>query len=202
MTDEIGLVDPSDSGMDEISERFDRIAGRFTDVVRGVPDGRWDDPSPCAGWTARDVVGHLVEWVPAFFGDHGVTFGAIPSVDDDPVGAWEAVRDPIAAALADPDQATRVVETPFHTMSLAETVDMIVTGDVFTHTWDLARATGQDERLDPDQLRRMIAGMSQIPDEVLRSGGMFGPALEVPDGADEQTRYLAFVGRRAEPTAG
>jgi uncharacterized protein (TIGR03086 family) len=118
-------------------------------------------------------------------------------VEDDPVGAWEAVRDPIAAALGDPDQASRMVETPFHTLSLAETVDMIVIGDVFTHTWDLARATGQDETLDPDQLHRMAVGMGEIPDEVLRSGGMFGPALEVGDEADEQTRFLAFVGRRA-----
>jgi uncharacterized protein (TIGR03086 family) len=162
-----------------------------------VPEDRWDDPSPCEGWTARDVVGHLAEWIPGFFAEHGVAFGPIPPVEDDPVGAWEAVRDPIAAALGDPDQASRMVETPFHTLSLAETVDMIVIGDVFTHTWDLARATGQDETLDPDQLHRMAVGMGEIPDEVLRSGGMFGPALEVGDEADEQTRFLAFVGRRA-----
>jgi uncharacterized protein (TIGR03086 family) len=74
---------------------------------------------------------------------------------------------------------------------------MIVTGDVFTHTWDLARATGQDETLDPDQVRRMMAGLRSMPDEALRSGGMFGPAIEVPDDADEQTRFLAFLGRRA-----
>jgi hypothetical protein len=43
------------------------------------------------------------------------------------------------------------VTTPFSTQSLADTVDMSVTGDVFTHTWDMARATGQDEALDPDQ---------------------------------------------------
>jgi uncharacterized protein (TIGR03086 family) len=90
-----------------------------------------------------------------------------------------------------------MVETPFHTMSLAETVDMIVTGDVFTHTWDLARATGQDESLDADQLQRMMDSMGSIPDEVLRGGGMFGPALDVADDADLQTRFLAFVGRRA-----
>lgn len=183
--------------MDEITERFDRIAGRFTEVVRGVPDDRWDDPSPCEGWSARDVVGHLAEWIPGFFGEHGVEFGPVPSVADDPVGAWEAVRAPIAAALADPDRAARMVSTPFHTMSLAETIDMIVIGDVFTHTWDIARATGQDEALDPDQLQRMVVGMGKIPDEVLRGGGMFGPALEPPEGADEQTRFLAFVGRRA-----
>ncbi len=74
---------------------------------------------------------------------------------------------------------------------------MIVTGDVFTHTWDLARATGQDETLDGDQLTRMLAAMGAMPEEMLRADGMFGPRLEVADDADDQTRFLAFVGRRA-----
>ncbi len=74
---------------------------------------------------------------------------------------------------------------------------MIVTGDVFTHTWDLARATGQSETLDPDQLQRMIAGMGSMPEEVLRADGMFGPRIDVPDEADDQMRFLGYVGRRA-----
>lgn len=74
---------------------------------------------------------------------------------------------------------------------------MIVTGDVFTHTWDLARATGQDDSLDPDHLRRMVDSIGAMPEEAMRSDGMFGPPIEVPDGADDQTRYLAYVGRRA-----
>jgi uncharacterized protein (TIGR03086 family) len=183
--------------MSEIAERYERITGQFSERVRGVPEGAWDNPSPCEGWTARDVVGHLVEWIPGFFGAQGVDFPAIPSVDDDPVAAWETVRATLAQALADPQQASLQVSTPFMTQSLAETVDMIATGDVFTHTWDLARATGQDESLDPDQLQRMIEGMGSMPEEALRADGMFAPAVDVPADADDQTKFLAFVGRRA-----
>jgi len=183
--------------MSDIAERYARISAQFTERVRAVPADAWDNPSPCEGWTARDVVGHLTEWIPAFFGSQGVDFPAVPSVATDPVGAWETVQRTIADALADPALATRQLTTPFSTQSLAETVDMIVTGDVFTHTWDLARATGQDDTLDPDQLQRMIAGMTSMPDEVLRADGMFGPRIDVPADADDQTRFLAFVGRRA-----
>jgi uncharacterized protein (TIGR03086 family) len=183
--------------MSDIAERFARISAQFTERVRAVPAEAWNNPSPCEGWTARDVVGHLTEWIPAFFGAQGVEFPAVPSVETDPVGAWEAVQRTIAAALADPAIAATQVSTPVSTQSLADTVDMIVTGDVFTHTWDLARATGQDETLDPDQLQRMIAGMGAIPDEVLRAGGMFGPRIDVPANADDQTRFLAYAGRRA-----
>jgi uncharacterized protein (TIGR03086 family) len=183
--------------MDDITERYTRIAGQFTDRVRQVPAESWDHDSPCEGWTARDVVGHLAEWIPGFFGGQGVEFGAIPSVDADPVGAWTAVDEAIAAALADPTQAARTIESPFGPQTLAEAVDMIVVGDVFIHTWDLARAAGLDESLDADQVQRMLASMGAIPDEVLRSGGMFGPRLDVADDADDQTKLLAFVGRQA-----
>jgi uncharacterized protein (TIGR03086 family) len=183
--------------MSDIAERYERVTAQFTERVRAVPATAWDNPSPCEGWTARDVVRHLTGWIPAFFGSHGVKFPAIPSVDSDPVGAWETVQMTIARALADPAIAVRRVATPFSTQSLAETVDMIVTGDVFTHTWDLARATGQSETLDPEQLRRMIASMGAIPEEAFRAEGMFGPRIDVPADADDQTRFLGYVGRRA-----
>lgn len=183
--------------MDEIIERYTRIAGQFTDRVRQVPSDDWNDDSPCEGWTARDVVGHLVEWIPGFFGAQGVVFGAVPSVDVDPVAAWVAVDEALSAALGDSAQASRTVESPLGSQSLAETVDMIVVGDVFIHTWDLARATGLDESLDADQVQRMLDSMGSMPDDVLRSGGMFGPRVDVADDADDQTKLLAFVGRRA-----
>ncbi len=185
------------TAMSDITERYERITAQFTERARAVPADDWGRPSPCEGWTARDVVGHLTEWIPAFFGSHGVEFPAHPSVGEDPVGAWEAVQGTLARALDDPTTADRTVETPLGRHSLAETVDMIVTGDVFTHTWDLARATGQDETLDADQLQRMTASMGTVPEEVLRAGGMFGPPIDVPADADDQTRYLAYVGRRA-----
>jgi uncharacterized protein (TIGR03086 family) len=183
--------------MSEIAERYERVTAQFTERVRAVPDDAWDNPSPCDGWTARHVVGHLTEWIPAFFGSHGVEFPPRPSVAVDPVGAWEIVQVTVGRALDDPTVATRQVTTPFSTQSLADTVDMIVTGDVFTHTWDLARATGQSETLDPEHLQRMIAGMATMPEEALRADGMFGPRIDVPAEADDQTRFLGFVGRRA-----
>ena len=182
--------------MSDIAERYERVTAQFTERVRGVPEGAWDNPSPCQGWTARDVVGHLTEWIPAFFGSQGVEFPPVPSVQDDPVGAWETVQATIATVLADPRMAAMQVATPFSSQSLAETVDMVVTGDVFTHTWDLARATGQSETLDPDQLQRMIAAMAAMPEDALRADGMFGPPVEVPADADDQTRFLAYTGRR------
>jgi hypothetical protein len=55
-------------------------------------------------------------------------------------------------------------------MPLPEAVDRFYTSDVFMHTWDLARATGQDERLDPQTCTDLLAEMAPI-DELTRSSG-------------------------------
>jgi uncharacterized protein (TIGR03086 family) len=145
---------------------------------------------------ARDVVRHLVEWFPAFLhAGAGIRLPDGPSVDDDPVGAWLRHRDAVQALLDDPATTRRMLSNP-HTgdVPLPEAVERFYTADVFMHTWDLARATGQDERLDERRCRELYEGM-QPYDELLRSSGQYGPRVEVPEDADVQTRLLGFIGR-------
>ncbi len=78
---------------------------------------------------------------------------------------------------------------------LDDAIATFVLGDVLVHTWDLARAAGLDETLDADEVRRLLEGMEPL-DEVLRSSGQYGQRVPVPDDADEQTRLIAFTGRR------
>src|ERR1700739_53647 len=103
--------------MSDIAERYERVTAQFTERVRAVPEDAWENPSPCEGWTARDVVGHLTQWIPAFFGGQGVAFPPVPSVEDDPVGAWETVQATIAEALAVPAIARAPFATPFSAQS-------------------------------------------------------------------------------------
>ena len=65
-------------------------------------------------------------------------------------------------------------------LPLATAIDQFYTADVFMHTWDLSRATGQDDRLDPDFCAQLLGGMEQM-EEVLRSSGQFGVRVEVPE---------------------
>ena len=181
--------------MTEISERFQRVAASFTDRVRAVPAGAWDNPAPCEGWVARDVVRHMIEWMPGLlYGGAGVASPAFPSVDDDPVAAWQSFVATIAASLDDPDVATREFDTPPGRVSFEQALDQFGTPDVLLHTWDLARATGLDETLDATEVHQLYAGMLPY-DEILRTSGHYGPKVAVPDDADEQTKLLAFIGR-------
>ena len=183
--------------MDTISDRYRRVAGRFTERVREVPADAWERPAPCEGWVARDVVRHLVEWFPGFLRDGtGIELPAGPSVDEDPVGAWTTMNDAVQALLDAPDAATRRLRHPqAGDHALDQAIGMFLMGDILIHTWDLARATGLDETLDPDVAAGMLAGMEPM-DEMLRASGQYGPRVEVPADADTQTRLIAFTGRR------
>jgi uncharacterized protein (TIGR03086 family) len=125
----------------------------------------------------------------------GVQLPSGPSVDDDPVGAWTTMNDGIQALLDDPGTARREFSHErAGRHSLENAIGTFFLGDVLVHTWDLARATGGDETLDAAEVRDMLAGMLPM-DEVLRQSGHYGPRVEVPGDADEQTRLIAFTGR-------
>src|SRR4051794_10774424 len=178
------------------SSNHRETAGRFGALVRSAPREGWDHPSPVAAWRARDVVGHLVEWLPALLeGGSDVQLPEVPAAADDPVAAWEAHTAAVQAILDDPATAGRALTNPhIGTLPLADAIDRFYTSDVFLHTWDLARATGQSADLDPDRCAAMLAGMEPL-DEMLRQSGQYGPRVDVPDDADAETRLVAFIGR-------
>lgn len=176
------------------ADRHRRIAAGFTARVEGTKD--WDAPAPVAGWTARDVVGHLVEWLPGFLrAGAGVTLPPGPDAAADPVGAWRAHVTAVQNLLDDPGTPERVLSNPhLGEIPLDQAIDRFYTTDVFMHTWDLARATGQDEDLDPEHCAELHAGMAPM-EEMLRASGQYGPAVPVPADADPRTRLIGFIGR-------
>lgn len=175
------------------------VAARFAAVARGVPADGWAAASPVAGWTARDVVGHLVDWLPGFVagGSDLAADAVLPPVpvDDDTAAAWERRADAVQALLDDATTAGSTFRHPrLPSMSLAEALSRFYTADVLMHTWDLARATGQDPALDEERCRDLFLGMEPL-DEMLRSSGQYGPRVAVADDAAWSDRLMGFIGR-------
>jgi len=158
--------------MSETAERFRRVSTRFGQRVAEVPEDAWDRPAPCEGWVARDVVRHMVVWMPAFMAaSGGPALPAGPRVEQDPAGAWAALSGGLQAILDDPEQSAKEITHPqAGTHTLENAIGMFHLGDILVHTWDLARAMGLDESLDPDEVSGMLIGLQPI-DEVLRSSG-------------------------------
>ena len=184
--------------MSEISERYRLVASQMTARAIAVPDESWDNPAPCEGWVARDVIRHMVEWMPAFLASGSGVEKAPdgPSVDEDPVEAWQTLTVWLQGLLDDPHIAASEFSHPqAGRHSLEDAIATFILGDVLVHTWDVARATGGDERLDADEVHRMVAGMEPY-DDMLRASGQYGPRVAVAADADEQARLIAFMGRQ------
>lgn len=183
--------------MSSTSDRYRTYAEGFTARVEAVPDGdpRWEQPSPCDGWTAAGVVGHMVDTHSMFFGFIDEPWPAGPDPVTDPQGAWAHARDTMHAALADPAIAERTHEGMFGVQRWEDSVGRFVVPDVLLHTWDLARALGLDDALDPEGVREVFETAKGYPEGSTRSAGVFGPEVPVADDASEQDRLLAFTGR-------
>jgi uncharacterized protein (TIGR03086 family) len=189
------ILDEARSTATPQADHHRRVAARFSACVHGV-GSRWDDPTPVAAWTVRDIVRHLVEWFPAFLASGSdIRLPSVPSVEDDPAGAWDTHCAAVQAVLEDPATSTKVL-TNAHigAVPVLDAIDRFYTADVFMHTWDLARATGQDDTLDADTCAAMLDGMTGFED-AMRGSGQYGPRVEVPDEAPVQDRLFAFIGR-------
>jgi uncharacterized protein (TIGR03086 family) len=179
----------------EVAERWTRIADGFTARLDGVPPGAWSNPSPCPDWTAHDVAKHVIDVTRGLFTRLTGGDPTAPDTDEDLVAAWKVESQAVTAALRDPGRARTPVKGMGGEQPFEELASGVMCADTLIHTWDLARATGQEERLDPGRCAQLLDGMLPL-DDVLRKSGQYGPRVEVPESADVQTRLLAFIGRR------
>ncbi|MGI8625049.1 MAG: TIGR03086 family metal-binding protein [Geodermatophilaceae bacterium] len=187
--------------MNEIAERYRQRADAFEHKIAAVRPEQWSNQSPCQDWTARDVVGHIV-------GMHAVMLRPLdrppspaPTVQDDPLAAFRSARADIEAVLDNPDLAATQVDTPMGAMTAESNIDGVVSEDMVIHGWDLARATDQDDTIDPYELERMWPGVQMIGPELRTPGAfgpgivVFGPEVTISEDAPLQDRVLGLLGR-------
>jgi len=187
--------------MSEISRKYRHRADLFEAKVAAVLPDQWSSQSPCDEWTARDVVGHVIDM-------HGVmlrplerSLSPAPALADDPLGAWQAARADVEELLDDPETASMEVATPMGSMTMERHIDEVVSMDLVLHGWDLARATSQDDTIDPAEVENLWPALKDLPPEMYIPEAfgpgvvVFGPKVDVPEDAPLQDRLLGSIGR-------
>jgi uncharacterized protein (TIGR03086 family) len=99
------------------------------------------------------------------------------------------------AAVAQPGALDRTVHLSFGDASGQEYV-LQLTADLAIHAWDLARATGQDDTLDPNAVAILLPWTEANADLVAESG-MFGQPIDAGPSAPNDVRLLGLLGRKA-----
>lgn len=190
---------------DDLLDVHGRCGQRFAGLVAGVRPGQWHDDTPCSEWDVRTLVHHLLYeqcWVPPLC--EGMTIEQVGSrFDGDLMGedapAWPgSLASAIArahAAVTQPGVLDRTVHLSFGDVSGREYV-IELAGDLAIHGWDLARATGQDDAIDPGATALLLP-WAEANAELLAGSGMFGRRLDVRPQASDDVRLLGLLGRRA-----
>jgi uncharacterized protein (TIGR03086 family) len=183
-----------------VLDGFTRALDGFEAVLAGVAPSRWSSPSPCAGWSAADVAGHVIAGLRS---TEALAQGRYQESDeaehpgsdigDDPLAAWRVARAEMMAAL-DSSARARLVPGPWGPMPLGEILERSPM-EFLVHSWDLAQATGQAVALDPGLVRDALEPALQFA-PLARWSGLIGPECAVAKDADDFTRLLAIFGRR------
>lgn len=168
-----------------------------------VQPGQWDLPTPCEGWTVRDLVLHViggnalaVVLANGASTEEGVAVFAGTQLSEDVVTQFVAGADEQIEALAREGVDEQVLHHPAGDMPGAAVLGFRI-GDLTIHAWDLARAIGGDETL-PDALIAHVYATLLPMAPIIGSIGMFGdgPRLDVSADVSLQERMLDLAGRR------
>ncbi|GAA4901372.1 TIGR03086 family metal-binding protein [Streptomonospora salina] len=185
--------------MTDLLELHGQAMAEFDRRVRAIRVTQWGSPTPCSEWDVHDLLNHLTGeqlWVP-FLLAGGTIEEAGDRYDGDllgeePVATWEVASRESRSAWLQPGALERTVHLSFGDAP-GELYLWQMTFDLAVHAWDLARAVGADEKIDPALAEALVDWLGgQSPG----AGALFDPPAPVEADADAQTRLLALTGRR------
>jgi uncharacterized protein (TIGR03086 family) len=180
--------------VEPVAERYRRLASLMTRRIAAVPDEAWSSPTPCEQWTVRELVGHLLGVHGRFQELVGRSLVDHPPVEEDPIGAWAAVRDQMQADLDDRGRVSEEYDGLLGRSTFGASVDGFVCFDLVVHGWDLARATGQDETIPSEDVGQIQAMVDKMGPMMLENGVISRQLDPGPD-ATPQQRLLGALGR-------
>jgi len=172
-------------------------------VLANVSPDQMDDPTPCASWTVRELINHMIGG--AMWAAGAVQSGTSDSdgsdtpdfTDGDCLASFDEGVANVTEAFGSPEAGDKTLSLPFGEIP-APVFMGFATTDAFVHGWDLAKATGQSTDLDPEYAQGMLdVSRANIQDEFRGPDGQapFGPEQPAPAGSSAADQLAAFLGR-------
>lgn len=188
----------------DTTELFLASDAALRSVIDRISPDDFDKLAP-AGWTSipnptiRDILGrHAYDeaWIPGVIAGKSIVDGDEWAdrdlLGDDPIAAYDALNGTATAAVragVDPESTFRFQYGDYPAKEGFAHLSMYRA----FQAWQIAKHLSIPFHLSPE----LIAGMNEhvVPDaELWRGFGVFGPAIDPPADADDQTRLLCALG--------
>jgi uncharacterized protein (TIGR03086 family) len=191
--------------MTDLVELNRRAVQRSVAIVAATTADHLARPTPCAGWTLENLLGHMIAqhrgFAAAADGNRtDLSVWDVLPVGADPAGAYAAAAERLVTVFAADSVLTRVFwlpeirdggPFPARTAIGFHLVDYVV------HGWDVAASIGVDARFEPDLVAAALAVAEKVPAGAARElqGAPFAPALPHDGDQSPMDRLLRILGR-------
>lgn len=178
--------------MTDTARTFSNRAAELAAILDAAHQ-QWEAPTPCEGWTVRDVVQHVIETERDFLTGQGLETGSAPDLAD-PSRAWATHAAAVSEVLGREGVAEREYDGYFGRTTIAATMADFYGWDIVVHGSDIARATGQRWSISEEEAADLHATADGWGG-ALYSEGICAGAVPIPDDASPTERLLARLGR-------
>ncbi|AHH94505.1 TIGR03086 family metal-binding protein [Kutzneria albida] len=165
----------------------------ITEVLGSLRADQFDLPTPCAEFTVRQLVEHLIEWVPALEGAARKEF-LPPSPGPADAEALLAQIDRLVRAWGRAEAWQGMTRVGGPTEFPAEFAGGMVLGELVVHGWDLARAVSWSPQWN-DEVLLPLHGILVETAQLGRDMGVYAARVEVPDESSTVDKVLGLTGR-------
>jgi uncharacterized protein (TIGR03086 family) len=180
-----------------------RAVRASVDLVAQATAADLTRPTPCDGWTLRDLLAHMTVqhdgFAAASRGDGSPERWRAGSPAGDPVAAYRVAAGGVLTAFA----ADGVLDREFPLPEIrdggpfpAGQAISFHFVDYVTHSWDVARTLGLPAPFEPDVLEAALTVAQAVPAGPARlaPGAAFAPPVDWP-GPGKLARLVALLGR-------
>jgi uncharacterized protein (TIGR03086 family) len=184
--------------MDPI-ETFTRAVDQTGRIVAAVKPDQLARATPCAEWDVRALLNHTISGVHMFDDaaqekEFDTSRFAQDLVGSDPADNYEQGAAKLKETVGQPGVLDRTWTMPFGGTPGQIAIN-IATVECLMHGWDIAKATGQAPRYDPELTEAAMQAAQLFPPDIARAPGVFGPERECDPNAPPEDRLAAFLGR-------
>ena len=173
-------------------------------LVAAVDASQWAAPTPCAEWSVRQLVNHLVGGNRLF--TRVLSGEPLPPLEqlgrragedqlgDDPAAAWRTSAGELVDAFRAPGVLQRPHTVPAGTLPGPAVLHLRIV-ETLVHGWDLARATGQQPPFPDELVEPELAFSADLLGRLPEGRQPFAPSRPAADGAPAIDRLAALLGR-------